>query len=373
MDKQPLLSIVVPVYNGEIYIEDTLKYILDSSYKNLEVVVIIDGATDASGDICKKIAADDSRVRVYIQENAGIAAARNKGVSLSTGSYIGFCDQDDIVDKDMYISMIEKMLIDENDLCLCGTLKYDDKGKSAIFDKYNDDVLEKEEIDNKLLVSLLSPEFENSYEGGEIIISPCIWKCVVKKDVLEKHNIMFRKFVSFEDDFLFMIELLCAVNRVSTIKECYYKWRINFNSESHKEKYVEDIGQKQSLMVDYVCKVLEKSDVSEKIINLFLNSIYLINIVKIYENLASPECPMSWHEKKEYIKKTVADKYQKTKFKSSMLRKGYFRYQMILFAVEKKHLICAYFINIALKKTANLLYKMHIGAMVESIIKKQKM
>lgn len=96
MRKQPLVSIIMPVYNAEEYVEDAINSILNQSYKNIELILIDDGSIDLSGKICDKIGYMDNRVKVIHQENKGIAGARNSGLVYSTGEYIAFCDNDDL-------------------------------------------------------------------------------------------------------------------------------------------------------------------------------------------------------------------------------------------------------------------------------------
>lgn len=101
-----LISIIVPVYNVEPFLRRCLDSILGQTYKNLEVILVDDGSTDASGTICNEYCAKDPRVRVFHQVNAGISAARNKGLDKSSGSFIVFADSDDYIE----LNMVEVLL-----------------------------------------------------------------------------------------------------------------------------------------------------------------------------------------------------------------------------------------------------------------------
>lgn len=90
------VSVIIPVYNGEKYIKETLNSVLQSIYQNLEVLIINDGSTDNSREICERYQQKDSRIVIYDQKNCGVVSARNNGVSKATGDYLCFCDQDDI-------------------------------------------------------------------------------------------------------------------------------------------------------------------------------------------------------------------------------------------------------------------------------------
>lgn len=105
MGEKPLISVIVPVYNSEKFLKKCVDSILGQSYGNLEVVLINDGSTDGSAGICDAYARQDNRVRVFHQENCGVSATRNRGITLAVGEYIGFVDADDWIDTDMYQSL----------------------------------------------------------------------------------------------------------------------------------------------------------------------------------------------------------------------------------------------------------------------------
>lgn len=93
---EKLISVIVPVYNSEKFLKRTLQSILDQTYTNFELILINDGSTDQSGEICEEFAQNDSRVRVFHTENGGISVAQNKGLDEARGDYITFCDNDDL-------------------------------------------------------------------------------------------------------------------------------------------------------------------------------------------------------------------------------------------------------------------------------------
>jgi len=101
-NKQPLISVIVPVYNVKEYVAKCLDSICGQTYRNLEIIVVDDGSTDGSGDICDAYAAKDSRIKTLHCENGGQSAARNRGLDIATGEYIAFVDSDDWIEKEMY-------------------------------------------------------------------------------------------------------------------------------------------------------------------------------------------------------------------------------------------------------------------------------
>lgn len=98
----PLISVIVPIYNAAEFIEKTAEHLVNQTYKNMEFILVDDGSTDGSSEICDKIAEKDSRFVIVHQKNSGVSAARNAGIAAAKGDYIGFCDSDDIPYEDMY-------------------------------------------------------------------------------------------------------------------------------------------------------------------------------------------------------------------------------------------------------------------------------
>ncbi|MES2266928.1 MAG: glycosyltransferase [Bacteroidota bacterium] len=133
-----MLSIIVPVYNKEKYIDECIQSLLAQIYTEFELILVNDGSTDGSLLKCVEYAKKDSRIRLIDQQNQGVSAARNKGLEAATGSYIGFIDSDDTIAPDMYEALIKNALEQNADISVCGmdvimlnkpvsTLKYSEK------------------------------------------------------------------------------------------------------------------------------------------------------------------------------------------------------------------------------------------------------
>lgn len=117
--EQPLISIIIPVYNGEKYLRPCIDSILRQTYSNWELLLIDDGSRDTSGAICDEYA-KDARIRVVHKQNGGQASARNKGVEMAKGDYIGFVDCDDWLEQDMYEQMMNVMKSCQAEVVICG-------------------------------------------------------------------------------------------------------------------------------------------------------------------------------------------------------------------------------------------------------------
>lgn len=123
----PLISVIVPVYNVEAYLDRCVESIVNQTYKNLEIILVDDGSTDNSGNKCDEWASNDNRIVVIHKENGGQAAARNEGLKIAKGSLIGFVDSDDYIDLTMYKSMQQIMAINEADIAECDMFKFYDQ------------------------------------------------------------------------------------------------------------------------------------------------------------------------------------------------------------------------------------------------------
>ena len=114
------ISVIVPVYNVEAYLEMCVESILKQTYTNLEILLVNDGSTDNSGELCDQLAQRDQRIRVIHKENGGLSDARNRGIEEASSDLIGFIDSDDYIDEDMYETLYRQMLESNADLSMCG-------------------------------------------------------------------------------------------------------------------------------------------------------------------------------------------------------------------------------------------------------------
>lgn len=117
---EELITIIVPVYNVEQYVARCLKSIIDQTYRNLEIIVVDDGSTDKSGTICDEIAHSDYRIKVIHKENGGLSDARNVGLEIAKGKYIGFIDSDDYIEPDMIECLHNSCIEHQADISVCG-------------------------------------------------------------------------------------------------------------------------------------------------------------------------------------------------------------------------------------------------------------
>lgn len=124
METPPLISVVIPVYNGEKYIEKTINSILKQEYKNIEILVINDGSVDDTAQVVTRLVEKDKRLRLINQKNAGVSTARNVGIDHSKGKYIAFVDGDDLVTEDYISHLYSVMAHNDVEIVASTTMDY---------------------------------------------------------------------------------------------------------------------------------------------------------------------------------------------------------------------------------------------------------
>lgn len=139
----PLISVIIPVYNVEQYLQQCLESVIGQTYKNLEIILIDDGSTDNSPRICDDFASIDNRIVVIHQHNAGLSSARNLGLDIMKGDYVSFVDSDDWIEKDMFSTLLTTLREEGAEIAVCSyywvrgdrCLPVDDSGKKVVYNR----------------------------------------------------------------------------------------------------------------------------------------------------------------------------------------------------------------------------------------------
>lgn len=140
--KNHLITVVIPVYNVEDYVYNCIQSIINQTYKNLEIIVVNDGSTDKSGDICDRIAESDYRIKVIHKKNEGLSSARNIGIDNAKGKYIVFVDSDDTIDYNMIEELLSICLTNRADIAICNRYYvYDDGTKKLRYPKNKNNLI----------------------------------------------------------------------------------------------------------------------------------------------------------------------------------------------------------------------------------------
>ena len=268
---QPKVSIIVPVYNVENYLERCINSLRNQSLADIEIILVDDSSTDSSLEICNRAAAEDSRIKVIHKVNEGAGKARNAGLEVATGEYIGFVDSDDFVKEDMYETLCEKADKYCSDLVMSGVLFVDgnmfsEAGENVCkiyFDR--DTHFETEESLKELrmgIVGAMPDDVDDSKYGmGNV-------KNLFKSEIIKENNIAYKSERDlFSEDALFMIDYISCIKKATGIPEAFYNYCRNGNSIS--KSYNKDRFEKGLVFVNEVEKRFEK-DIQSDVYRMFI-------------------------------------------------------------------------------------------------------
>lgn len=207
MDK-PKISIIVPVYQVEKYLNECITSIVNQTYRNLEIILVDDGSKDCCPELCEMWAEKDRRIRVIHKKNGGLSDARNKGLEVATGEYIGFVDSDDRIREDMYEKLYKSLAECQAEIAECGTVYFKDEN-----------IIRR--VCQKKLVCCSNKE---AMEGliSDTVFHQTVWNKLYSRKCLE--NILFETGKCNEDEF-WTYQIFHNAQRVVAIPECCYWYR----------------------------------------------------------------------------------------------------------------------------------------------------
>ena len=221
-----LVSIIVPVYNCEKYFRQCLESIINQSYRNIEIILVNDGSTDNSGEICDTYASNDNRIRVIHTKNSGPAAARNIGIENAKGSLIFFIDADDYVENDALELLIESYNRHKVDMV------------AGNFNKVkNSNIESKDNItfsSNKLLTKQDILDYSKCYlkKPNRFLLFAFSWGRLFKTSIIKENNIFFNTDLHTFEDVTFNFEYLKYTNNIFFLKKNIYNHLIHDNYKS---------------------------------------------------------------------------------------------------------------------------------------------
>lgn len=371
---QPLLSVVMPIYNGEKYLEAAVESILNASYQKIELLLIDDGSSDGSAEICARHVEKDKRVRYIYQQNGGIVSARNRGLSEASGAYVCFCDQDDLVEPLMYERLFEKMLPCMAEIGICSTGRLINGSKSP-YEHVENGSYEHEEIKTELLYPILFRGYAYAFVPSGNYIYGTLWKCIYNRSFLINNHFSFKRFIDYEDDWLFVTETLCAAKRAVTDSYIGYYWRANDGSKSHSCHFVEGIIPKMREYNAYVSDYLQNGIVDKDILKEYIRISLCEHFVILYQNEAG--IPKYDKEKRDKYHIEVKEYMESVQYKTKLqcrkrLKKGVLRRRLVLWALDRLGVEKAFCISRAVDWTEKTLSSIKWVVLLERRLKRGK-
>lgn len=265
------VSVVIPIYNGQKYLQECLDSVLNQTYKNIEVILVNDGSTDDSLKICEKNREIDKRIVIVDKENGGVTLARKTGVKKATGKYVMFVDCDDWLDKDILEVFMKAILKENADIVVGGFLedyeneKYAVKGGNLRFNKYNEqnwDCFCKEMF------------YQGVVPGWGIW--PTLWAKLFRKDLIETSLAKLDERIFYGEDAACVFSACLEAKCVLAIENTGYHYRVLSTTSVSTKRNIKLLNN-MGYLYDYLYNVFEQSEYRIVLLNQLSN--YMVSIM----------------------------------------------------------------------------------------------
>lgn len=288
MNTKKKISIIVPIYNVERYITRCINSILDQAFTNYELILVNDGSTDSSLNICNSFADLDCRIKVYTKPNGGLSDARNFGLKYATGDYVCFIDSDDFVEANYLLDLYERITSDKTEVAICEYFLVNEDGK-----KYSKVSLNESKIRQ---IGTGKDVLQHLYEKNNVA-NIVAWNKLYKRTLFDNHR--FEKGRLFEDEYM-IVPLFWDVQSVSFVNKPLYD-------------YVQRTGS------------ITNSPLDEKKIN--DQMVFKKNRITFFENKSNYFCRLATYDYKNWIIELLSQNEHKlTEHYKKLLRKEYISY-----------------------------------------------
>ncbi len=238
MAKDPLISVVIPVYNGEMYVKPCLENLMAQTYKNLEIIVIDDGSTDRSGEIASTFPVEV----VQMPQNSGLSAARNKGMEVAKGSYIHFMDVDDAINADFYKALAEAIMATQADIAVSGMINEIKPHRTMLFQE------------QRVLSSI-----QEKLKATNVGKWGYVWRYVFRIDFLKAHHLRFEEGRLIED-LPFSLPAVVFADKLVLVPEAVYTYMLRENSimtkkdKAHRKRRRKDLQYVKAFRQEFARK-----------------------------------------------------------------------------------------------------------------------
>lgn len=224
----PRVSVIVPIYNVEKYLDRCMESLLNQTLKNIEIIMVDDGSPDLCPQMCDEYAKKDSRVKVVHKKNAGLGLARNSGLDIATGEYVAFVDSDDYVGLDMYKTLYDRAEANKCDAVYCGFRTEVRENKWVYSNEVDVDQLWKREDVQQFMLDMIASGVGIK---AERLYQMSVWHSIYKRSLIEENHFRFvseREVAS--EDIPFQVDFLSKANTVAYVSKAFYSYCLNGTS-----------------------------------------------------------------------------------------------------------------------------------------------
>lgn len=266
-----MISIIIPFYNSERYLQQCIECLLNQSYTDFEAIFVNDGSTDDFQNVFNKL--NDDRIILINQNNRGVSSARNNGIKKAKGKYICFLDVDDIYEKNYLKKMVEITHRNKLDVVLCNyTEKYIDHSICIKY-KWKNEVLNKNEVIKSFIPTLLS------YNNDLKEFNRClVWRTMIKSDLAK--SVKFNENVATAEDLLYLLEIYLKANNIYFLDDSLYIY--NRYSGTTLDRFQYDLLKKQIYLHSEIIRILKEYNLYDNLEKLYIN-----NRLKMYTSILS--------------------------------------------------------------------------------------
>lgn len=329
--RKGVVSVVLPIYNVEKYLNRCIKSVINQNYKNLEIILVDDGSPDNCPTLCDEWAKKDNRIKVVHKKNAGLGYARNTGIENATGEYICFFDSDDYIVLDAIEKAYNLAIQEKSDMVVFGFCNVKANGETgkAVIPHTEKTTFSGKEVQDVFLADLIGPDVKN---GKQTNLWMSAWACLYSLEMIEKASWRFvseREIIS--EDIYSLLGLYKYVNRVSVLPESLYFYCENAGSLTHT--YKQDRYNKIKNFYKACYQLATKNNYSDNVKDR-LSYPYLSNtIVAMKMIVGSDQVKTLKHEQ---LKQIINDDTLENVLSKANIRKEKKTRKLLLVAIKKK-------------------------------------
>ena len=331
------VSVIVPVYNAQDFIEDCIMSILNQTFKDIELILVDDGSKDNSLEICKQIANKDERIVVIHQENGGSSSAKNTGIKIAKGDYIAFCDSDDTIDETYIENLYEGVLLHNADVCV---------GNVAFTRVIGSEVVSRRTVEmTKGFFSLKEyMKYYPKYMPNAVMGAP--WNKLYRKDIITENSLCFNTKVKNNEDTHFNFQFFAKCDTVYVSDSPFYNYMDRAGVSSASKGFIPNIFDIYVMTYNKAIKFLKETDTYNENIS-FQNQYFIGLVIGAINGIINGNNKLSFIEKIKQIKnicnnenvrnalKTVKFDNKKKRIVSSLIKSRQPLLVYILFLLNK--------------------------------------